>query len=279
MPKRSRAGLRIGIGLVGLVSLLTLPLDAQETATLALTNGERPSGDLLDLNGSGFWLRVNGQDRAFPLAQVSVVEFVVGPVSGDAQAKINAGLSFVILRSGQLVDGRLNDIGGTRPLKITIDTPGGPRDFTSSDVAQIYVNPMARSASRETPQAQPGSLAPGTPGAIAVPANVAWTETGITISSGQRVVFAATGDIMISSSASSGPGGSPAATVSNLKYPVAAAPVGALIGRVGNGAPFLIGANTQPMQIPGRGRLMLGVNDDHVPDNSGTFYVTVSRAP
>ena len=67
---------QLGLG-IGLVSLLTtLPLQAQEAATLALTNGERPSGDLLDLNGSGFWLRVNGQDRAFPVAQVSVVEFV-----------------------------------------------------------------------------------------------------------------------------------------------------------------------------------------------------------
>lgn len=54
---------------VGLVSLFTaLPLHAQEVATLVLRNGERPSGELIDLNAGGFWLRVNGQDRAFPAA-------------------------------------------------------------------------------------------------------------------------------------------------------------------------------------------------------------------
>lgn len=204
------------------------------------------------------------------------VEFVVGQVSREAQAKINAGQPFVILRGGQLVDGRLSEIGGTHPLRITIDTPGGPRDFMSNDVAQIHVNPAARSASGGGQQAPPAP-APIPAGAIAVPANVVWTDTGIAVNPGQRFQFSATGDIMISSSASSGPGGSPAATVPNIKYPVAGAPVGALIGRIGSGDPFLIGVNTQPIQMRGRGRLMLGVNDDHVPDNSGTFHATVTR--
>jgi len=55
-------------------------------------------------------------------------------------------------------------------------------------------------------------------------------------------------------------------------------PVGALIARVGNGAPFAIGPNTpQPVTMPANGQLSLGVNDDQFADNSGTYSVTITR--
>lgn len=259
-----------------LFSLMTaVPLQAQEVATLALRNGERPSGELIDMNGSSFFLRVNGQDRQFSIGDVSAVEFVVGAPPADAQNRINAGQPVVVMRSGQVIEGRLSDIGGTRPLRLTIDTPSGERQFTSSDVAQIYVNPIARSAAAQAPA---GVGTSGGPGAITIPANQAWVDTGITVVRGQPVQFAASGDIMISGNASSGIGGSPAATVQGIRYPVADAPVGALIGRIGNnGRPFLIGANSGPIPMPATGRIMLGVNDDHVGDNTGNFTVTVTR--
>lgn len=263
---------RLGIALLGF--LTTLPLQAQEIATLALRNGERPSGELVDLSASGFTLRVNGQNRQFRTGDVAAVEFVVGPPSADAQAKINAGQPVVILRSGQVIEGRLTDIGGTRPLRLSVDTASGRRQFTSSEVAQIHVNPVARPAGTA---AAPAASATPAAGVITVPANQPWTDTGITVARGQRVQFNATGDIMIASGASSGVGGSPAVTVPGGRYPVAGAPVGALIGKVGNGAPFLIGTNSQPIQMPSIGRLMLGVNDDHFADNSGSFSVSVTR--
>ncbi len=68
----------IGIGLFSLAT--ALPIAAQETATLALRNGERPSGELIDMSASGFILRINGQDRQFPTSDVAAVEFVVGPL-------------------------------------------------------------------------------------------------------------------------------------------------------------------------------------------------------
>src|SRR6188768_4165453 len=95
----------IGIALFSLAT--ALPIGAQETATLALRNGERPSGELIDMNGSGFTLRVNGQDRQFSMNDVASVEFVVGPLPADAQAKVNAGEPVLLLRSGQVIDGRL----------------------------------------------------------------------------------------------------------------------------------------------------------------------------
>jgi len=45
-----------------------------------------------------------------------------------------------------------------------------------------------------------------------------------------------------------------------------------LIGRVGNGQPFAIGAETD-VTMPASGRLYLGVNDDYVRDNTGDFIV------
>jgi len=82
---------------------------------------------------------------------------------------------------------------------------------------------------------------------------------------------------MIAANASSGIGGNPAVTSPAIRYPVLNSPVGALIARVGNRAPFAIGANTQPIAMPANGQLLLGVNDDYFSDNSGTYTVTLTR--
>jgi hypothetical protein len=47
------------------------------------------------------------------------------------------------------------------------------------------------------------------------------------------------------------------------------------MGRIGNGQPFSIGETTQVFEMPENGRLFLGVNDDHVADNSGNYVVKV----
>ena len=263
----------IGIALFSLAT--ALPIAAQETATLALRNGERPSGELIDMGAGGFILRINGQDRQFPTSEVAAVEFVVGPLPAAAQAKINAGQPVVLMRNGQVLDGRLADVGGTHPLRLTIDTPGGSRDFNSSDVAQVRLAPL----NNPTPAAQAATApAPIPAGAINVPANQGWTNTGIPVLRGQRISFNAQGDIMISPTASSGPDGSPAVTSPTVRYPLQGVPAGALIGRVGNSAPFPIGRNTQPITMPANGPLMLGINDDILNDNSGSYSVSLSRA-
>jgi len=263
---------------IGLFSLGTaLPIAAQEMATLALRNGERPSGELIDMNGSGFILRVNGQERQVPASEVAAVEFVVGALPAAAQAKVNAGQPIVILRNGQILDGRLSDVGGTRPLRLTVDTPSGPREFNSSEVAQAVLAPLNGAAPVATGGVQAPAAAPIPAGAINVPANQGWTNTGIPVLRGQRLMFNAQGDIMISPTASSGPNGSPAVTSPNVRYPLQGVPAGALIGRVGNGAPFPIGSNTQPITMPANGPLMLGVNDDVLSDNSGSYSVSISR--
>lgn len=258
------------LGVLGFCSIGTMPLLAQEPATLVLKNGQRISGELIDMNGSGFAMRINGQDRSIGTGEVAVVEFAGGPAPSDAQARINAGQQVVVLRNGQTIEGRLSDVGGTRPLRLTIDTASGQRDLTSNDVAQVYFsNPNGQAV------ATSGQASEAPAGAISVAANRQWTDTGIVVGRGERVQFNSTGDIMVAEGASSGVGGSPITPGGRL--PVAGAGVGALIARVGNGAPFLIGANATPVPMPANGRLMLGVNDDHHADNSGNFTVSITR--
>ena len=275
MPKKMLSG--IGVALLSLTA--ALPLHAQEVATLALRNGARPSGELLDMNASGFILRVNGQDRPFAANDVAAVEFVVGPLPEEAQARVNAGQALVLLRSGQVVDGRLTDVGGLRPLRLTVDTPSGQRDFMSNEVAQIHLRPLSRPTAATGEAAQGGTAVVIPPGAItiSVAANQQWSDTGISVARGARLQFVALGDVMISPTASSGPGGSPAVTIPGGRYPVPGAPAGALVGRIGTGTPFLIGVNMQPIQVPNSGRLMLGVNDDQYGDNTGSYSVGVTR--
>lgn len=219
----------------GLCCLLTLlPVHAQEVATLVLRDGQRPSGALVDLNASGFILRSNGQDRAFPAGDVVVVEFAGGGPPAEAHSRIAAGQSFIVMRSGQIIDGRLTDIGGTHPLRVTIDTNGGTRDFTSNDVAQVYLY----GGSRAGAVAEAAPL----PDAIVVQANQPWTNSRITVRKGALLTFLTAGHIMIAANASSGVGGSRAVTSPHVRYPVPDAPVGALIARIDKGAPFAVGA-------------------------------------
>lgn len=255
----------------GMVALL----QAQEPSTVVLKNGDRISAELIDMNASGFAVRVNGQDRMIPTGDVSAVEFTVGPVPADAQNRINAGQPVVVLKSGQVIEGRLSDVGGTRPLRLTIDTPSGQRDFTSNDVAQVHLSAgNARQAASTSAQGQAQAIPAGAQ-TLMVPANQAWTDTGITVRRGDRIQFNASGDIMIAPNASSGVGGSPIQPGGRLPLPTAQ--VGALIARVGNAAPFLVSTNTAPFPMPANGRLQLGVNDNDHSDNTGNFTVGITR--
>jgi hypothetical protein len=254
---------------VGLASVV--PAWAQEPATLVLRSGERISGELVDHGGVGFTIRVNGQDRRVSTSDVAVVEFAGGELTGEQRAKVQGGQPIVVLRSGQTVDGRLSDISGTRPLRLVVDTPSGQRDFQSSEVARVYLAVPGAGAVATTGQAAQ------TPGAhtVHVDAKRPWTDTGLTVRRGERVTFNASGDIDIMSGAgmSAGPAGTTA--VSAGRYPVQGASAGALIGRVGNGRPFLIGSNTQPIVMTDNGRLFLGINDNAFDDNSGAFTVSI----
>src|SRR5918996_6215139 len=107
--------------------LVTGVAHAQTSATLTLRSGEKVSGDLIDLGGVGFTIRVNGNERQIAQNQVAVIDFTGGTMSDADWAKFS-GTSQVVLRNGQTIDGSLYDIGGTNPLRLTLKTSSGERE-------------------------------------------------------------------------------------------------------------------------------------------------------
>lgn len=247
---------------------------AQDSATLTMRSGERVSGQLVDLGGVGYTIRVNGSERQIPQNDVAVIDFTGGTMTDADWAKFS-GPTVVVLRNGQTVNGSLYDIGGTSPLRLTIRTSDGDREISSSEVARIIIarpdNAVGTSGS--TPTFIP---APAGAGGVTVSASQPWTNTGVAVRKGQRLTFSTTGEVQLSDD----PGDIANADGSkNARYAPNAqirnVLAGALIGRIGpNGQPFGIG-NQSMIVAPATGILFLGVNDDGFADNRGAFQVVV----
>src|SRR5829696_4333860 len=157
---------------------------AQNSATLTLRSGEKVSGDLVDLGGVGFTVRVNGNERQIPQNDVAIIDFSGGTMSEADWTKFT-GTTQVVLKNGQTIDGQLYDIGGASPLRLTIKTGSGDRELSSNEVARIV---MARPDNVAT--GTTGAAAtPAVPGAITVQANQQWTPTGMTVRRGQTLSF------------------------------------------------------------------------------------------
>ena len=256
---------------VAAVCALAVSTQAQENATLVLRSGEKVAGQLVDMGGAGFTVRVNGQERKIATNDVSVIDFTG---NGDvSEADLNRGQT-VWLRNGQTVDGRLYDISGTSPLKLRLKTSTGDREFASSEIGRIVLSRPSSGVATSGSSSTRG-IPEGT--GVAVPGNAAWTPTGQTVRTGDRLSFSATGEVRLSADASdvANANGSRAGRKS-AAAPVPDAAAGALIARVGNSAPFPIGEN-QTVTMPANGQLFLGINDDHVGDNQGGYRVTVQR--
>ena len=143
-------------------------------------------------------------------------------------------------------------------------------------LATVVVELLAMGAAQVLAQSSERSAAPAGARTIVVPANVEWTTTTLSVRRGQWLRFEPSGEIRLSYD------GNDTATAAGAKdmrlvgkAPIPAIPAGVLIGRVGNRPPFSIGDTAHALQMPGDGRLFLGVNDDHVPDNSGNYVVKV----
>lgn len=252
---------------------------AQESATLVLRSGERVSGELLDHGGVGFTIRVNNEERRIPTHEVAVVEFATpgdSRLNDEWRSKLAGGQHVIELRSGEVIAGNFYDIGGTRPLRITVDTPSGRRDFNSSDVARIHLNTQGTGTAATAGTTQAST--PGEPGTIAVPANQQWVATGLTVRRGETLSFNVTGEVQLSNDANDR--ARAAGAMSQRRAAGSPLPnefAGALIARIGNGQPFAIGDQAS-VQMPASGPLYLGVNDDVLNDNQGQFNVTIQRS-
>lgn len=114
---------------------------------------------------------------------------------------------------------------------------------------------------------------------IVVNARTRWTDTGIDVSAGDRLVVRSEGSIVLSqnnqgtdtATAAGSPTGRKAA-----EAPFPEMPAGGLIARIGDAGPFFLGDGGALGQVPQSGRLFLGVNDDYLGDNRGEFRVTIT---
>lgn len=245
---------------------------AQENATLLMRSGESISGQLIDMGGVGFTIRVNGQERQIPTGDVAVIAFTGNPADTD-WTKISAGQQVVILRNGQTVDGQLYDISGTTPLKITLRTSSGEREFSSGEIGRIVLAKPTSAVATSGTTAATASTGAG----IAVSARQQWTATGLGVRRGETLTFNTTGQVQLSTDANdlAGSAGSNAGRYA-ASAPMPRALAGALIGRIGSGQPFAIG-NQTTIQAPAAGQLFLGINDDDLNDNQGEFRVEITR--
>lgn len=294
--------------LVGILALGAAQAFAQ-TATIVMRSGERVRAEVLDM-GANFAFRINGRERQVPVNDVVLIDFAGDGrnISNDEIARANkaSGDGFVVLKNGDMFTGRLEDVHAM-PSKGFFSTRSGDRDIELSQISRIYLGSVNNipdiAADSRTVQAPPfwtqgrsggfgnrndrqpaqqrgdyerRSDAPRSARSVVVPSNVAWTNTGIQVTRGQWMRFEPSGEVRLSFN------GDDIATAAGAKSfrfaekaPIPTIPAGALIGRVNNGKPFSIGNTTNAFQMPANGTLFLGVNDDHVPDNSGNYVVKV----
>ena len=261
---------------------------AEHSATVLLRNGERVAGVLEDVEGGVVYVRVSLHDqRKLGIGDVALIDFV-GGASGLPETELGAARGpqhMAFLRDGSSLSGQFVDIRGgeasaaaNEPHVLHFRLSNGEERRVGLDhVGRIYLGnfPGGSTAASQQPTFTEGLAVPG--GSIRVPGNQQWVPTGITVRRGQQVSFSANGRVQLSDDP-----GDVAHSAGSLRQRTApGSPLpqnfaGALIGRVGNSAPFPIGDNTAPIPMPASGQLFFGINDDEVSDNRGEYVVTVN---
>jgi hypothetical protein len=108
---------------------------------------------------------------------------------------------------------------------------------------------------------------------VSVSATVPWTDSGVEVRAGQTLYVEASGQVRWGRDRRDGPAGERNSPF-NQARPLPNRPGAALIGRIG-GDVFFIGDERGPIRVRSSGRLELGINDEFLEDNSGSFRVTV----
>ena len=174
----------------------------------------------------------------------------------------------LVLRSGRRIEGDLIGVrGGTIEFA---ETRGSTRRYDRSDIDRIEFGSSDYDDDR--PGGRPSGLRERH---TKVNAATQWNDTGIDVRSGMDVYFDASGRVRWGPDRQDGPAGE-GGNRHNANRPIPGRPGGALIGRIGGSDPFLIGSEKGPIRMRESGRLSLGVNDDYLQDNSGSWRVTIS---
>jgi PA-IL-like protein len=178
--------------------------------------------------------------------------------------------SLVAVRAGVIeFEARSNDVGSRERVRVNRD-----------EVVRIELDEREQSRDGDRDDV-PGSPARGRRSGlrerdVRVEARSAWTDTGIEVRQGQTLFIAASGRVRWGPNRQDGPQGE-RNSPRNDGRPIPSRPAGALIGRVGEGHDyFFVGESSGPIRMRSAGQLYIGINDDFLNDNSGTFSVTIS---
>jgi hypothetical protein len=175
----------------------------------------------------------------------------------------------LVLRSGRRVDGDLVAVrGGTVEFE---EAGGQTRRYDRSEVARIELGSESGYVDDRSSGGRPRGLREKY---LSVAAATQWNDTGVDVRSGAEVYFQATGRVRWGPDRQHGPAGEGGSHY-NANRPIPGRPGGGLIGRVGSSDPFFIGDESGAIRVRGSGRLYLGVNDDYLQDNQGSFRVTI----
>ena len=197
----------------------------------------------------------------------------------------------VVLRGGRSVRGRIVDFtqeGGEGATLIFDSADGGRQSFPLRRVGRLFVAPMTQEAmaTATSGQSTQQTSSPAQPidspsggRTITVMANTGWVDTGVAVRRGDRITLDTRGTIYLRANGQTEANPAGASDGSRAAgAPLPGLPLGALIGRIGNGRAFGVG-NQTTIVAPESGELFLGINDDNLGDNSGQFTVTLSGAP
>ena len=119
------------------------------------------------------------------------------------------------------------------------------------------------------------------PAIVVVPGTQPWTDTGLVLHSDDSVTVSAEGSVEHAAGNATTAVGPDGSTDPDLDvFNVIDGHHAALIGRIGDGDPFVVGANSTFVVHAPEGVFHLGINDRDVSNNSGQFTarVTVTRS-
>ena len=276
------AGTLILLGL----ALPVAPAAAQDRVAVIL-RADTAIGEFEDwVRATGtVYVRVSRNDqRRIPMRDIYAIDFTAAAkMLRDEFKDADGPHHLLVLANGQRIKGTLLNIeggpGSAKPEEPRIlsfrTVDGDEMRYRPSELARLYLidfqfTDAPPPVAPKTPVAKPPA------GAIPVPANVRWVSTGVFVQRGQRVGFQSSGQIQLSGDAgdTATPGGSAQGRVS-ANGPLSGVSAGALLGRIGTGAAFGIGDQLS-IVMPATGELFLGVNDDNLQDNSGSYQVVIT---
>jgi len=279
-----RLGLRLptGLALAAAFSFAATVAEAQVTATIVTKSGERHSGTNLGyrLDERQVAVRTSqSQEPRIPVDQVAYVDF--GGTPDPSNLNLSGSQEAVVLRDGSVIRGQIIELGHVdrgdqkTPYLVIVRNEGGEeRRLNANQVSRVYFAGGAPSSGGSSGGGTASTPGPDSRG-ITVRGNQPWTATNFSVRRGEPLTINASGQVKIGGNDGQafGPGG---ASETNPGNPIPTAQTGALIGRINNGAPFVIGTSNR-IQAPAAGQLFLGINDSYFNDNFGDFQVEVGR--